>query len=133
MITFLDGPAAGVSLMLRRAPKLLRATCARNGKWDALDQLVDEPTASEAIHVYALASDVRSFHLLIRGKGKKAGGFYVTAEYRHVAEQPADEHVRTTEAWRAWCWANGPRLMAAIGRVEVSGSAQAPPDEAAGP
>ena len=105
MVKFLDGPAAGVTLSLHRAPVLLRVVRSRNGNWDALDQLDDEPKPSETIHVYRLASEVTNIHLCIRGKGKRGSGWYAMAEYRELPEQPGDEHTRSTEAWRAWCQA----------------------------
>jgi len=113
MIRFLDGPAAGVTLMLKRAPLMLRVTrqvIART--WDALDQLEDEPDADEEIHLYRLDSPVGSCHINCgRGRGKRASGWYPIAEYRHWPEAIADEHLRTNEAWRRWCTENQARLM----------------------
>jgi hypothetical protein len=52
MIHFLDGPATGQLLMLRRAPRYLRVTKSPRGVWDALDRLDDTPTAEEQVYVY---------------------------------------------------------------------------------
>jgi len=53
MTRFLDGPAEGVTLMLRRAPIYLRVVH-RGTEWDALDALDDRPTPDETIYVYVL-------------------------------------------------------------------------------
>ena len=105
MIRFLDGPAADLALALRRAPVLLRVVRTPRGGWDALDQLDDVPAPREAIFVYRRVSAVTRYHLLVRGKGKRASGFYARADYRYVPEQPADADARDTAAWRAWCQA----------------------------
>lgn len=46
MTTFIDGPAKGQTLMLRRNPVYLIVT-EENGKFDALDQLEDAPKPTE--------------------------------------------------------------------------------------
>ena len=61
MTRFLDGPAAGNALMLRRAPLFLRVTIdAAGGKVDALDQLDDDPQDGETVHVYRQLPGTRS-------------------------------------------------------------------------
>jgi hypothetical protein len=102
MITFRDGPAAGVELMLRRAPTYLRVVRGRTGNWDALDQIDDTPTKGETIFVYRITGTRSHYHLCARGRGKKASGYYARADYVFVPEQPADAELRETEAWRAW-------------------------------
>lgn len=104
MITFLDGEAAGQTLMLRRAPKLLRVVKSSRGNWDALDQLNDQPKPTEKIFVYERRDDleVSTYHLCIRGKGKGGSGYYYRASYSVFPEQPADALIRTTDAWRSW-------------------------------
>ena len=125
MIRFLDGPAAGVTLVLRRAPLLLRVVSrapARGDRdlfgglaWDALDQLGDEPRAGETIHVYLRVGDVtKGFLDWHDGRGRRGTAFCST-DYRHVAEQPGDSHTRTKAAWRAWCVAHEAGLRAQIG------------------
>lgn len=99
MIEFLDGPARGVVLELRRIPTLLRVV--QQGKeFDALDQLDDEPRVGEKITVYRRVKQGR-VHICNRGRGKRSG-WYFTASYRVLQRQPADDQVRTTEAWRQW-------------------------------
>jgi hypothetical protein len=44
--------------------------------------------------------------LCIRGKNKKASGFYLRAGYRMLEEQPADAEIRTQRAWQTWCKQN---------------------------
>jgi hypothetical protein len=106
MTTFINGPAAGVTLQLRRAPMLLRAVKNAAGQWDALDQLGDEPKSDEEIHVYRLAAPPTGYHLRMSGKRKHLSGMYQRGDYRLADRQPADSECRTTEAWNAWCVAN---------------------------
>lgn len=107
MITFLDGPAAGETLQLRRVPLLLRVVQGRVGAWDALDQLDDEPRKTESIHVYRRRDDlgIGSIHLCGRGKARGASGRYYVCSYSVLPEQPADYEMRTNEAWAAWATA----------------------------
>lgn len=104
MVEFIDGPAAGESLALRRIPILLRVVQSRNGKWDALDQLDDEPKPTETIFVYRRRNDlgVSHYHICSRGRGKRESGIYWNAKYAFLPEQPADEEIRGTAAWRRW-------------------------------
>jgi hypothetical protein len=111
MIGFVDGPAASETLALRRAPILLRVVRSRQGKWDALDQPDDSPKAGEQIFVYRLAEKPTRYHLCIRGKGKKEGGFYWSGKYALLPESLADEVLRDTAAWARWCVRNFDRLM----------------------
>ena len=99
MTRFLNGPAQGQRLMLRRAPIFLRVVEV-GGKWDALDQVEDTPAAGESIHVYRLAAKPCNCHIYKRGGG---GGFFTMADYQFVSPQPADLEVRDLAAWRAWC------------------------------
>ena len=104
MTTLVDGPAANVILNLRRSPLFLRVVQNRISKeWDALDQLDDIPKPTETIVAYRLLSNDGCMHLLIRGKYKKAGGWYPVSSYGVVEQQPDDATMRDTEKWRAWC------------------------------
>ncbi len=105
MITFLDGPAKGESLALRRIPKLLRVVRSRRGQWDALDQLDDVPQPGETIFVYVRRDEPAPtwYHVCARGQGRSASGRYWNAEYSLFrGEEPADHVLRDTDAWRAW-------------------------------
>ncbi len=99
MIEFLDGPAAGETLMLRRAPLLLRVVLSPRGKWDALDQLADVPGPDERLYAYHLISKPQPVHL----KMNKGSGWYVMAQYRVVLVQPDDPVMRQIASWRRWC------------------------------
>lgn len=112
MTKFLDGPAAGVTLSLRRAPIMLRVVRNRISKqWDALDQLEDEPKQTEDVYLYMMHGEATRMHLCIRGKNKAAGGWYAMAEYKFVMMQPDESHLRTAAAWDAWCDRNKHELL----------------------
>jgi len=100
MVTFLDGPAKGSVLHLRRAPLLLRVVIDPEGKVDALDQLDDTPTANEAIRVCRRVGEAGMAIICSRGKGCQKAAI---AEYRLYKEQPSDDVMRDTKAWRKWC------------------------------
>lgn len=105
MISFLDGPAAGETLALRRGPLFLRVVLAPRGKdrWDALDQLNDAPNAGEKLYAYRRQGKAASMHLRCTGRGgKAASGYYAVAEYRFVEPQPDNATMRDTEKWRTW-------------------------------
>lgn len=102
MTKFIDGPAQGQTLLLKRGPRFLRVV-EQDGKWDALDQLEDEPEPGESIHVYEAHGPIGSCHLNISG-GR--GGWFIIGEYRHLPEQPTEEQKRVTRAWREWCEAH---------------------------
>jgi hypothetical protein len=105
MVRFEDGPAAGQTLALHRAPTYLRAVRGAKG-WDALDQLDDTPAADELIVVYRLAEKPSQYHLLCgRGKRGNASGWYWNAVYRVVSPQPDDAVLRSNEEWQRWAQA----------------------------
>jgi hypothetical protein len=103
MTRFEGGPAKGQTLMLRRAARFLRVTesaLPESGKtkWDALDQLDDQPMPDEKLHAYEIVGQpVMAFI-----DGTKCRGRYAIATYRLVVPQPDDTSMRTTEAWHAW-------------------------------
>lgn len=102
MTSFLDGPAAGQSLMLKRAPIFLRVT--HDGKdFDALDQPGDEARPGEKLLAYQLTRVPGHCHMLIRGKGKGASGFYTMATYRYCSDQPDQPTLRDNSRWQTWC------------------------------
>jgi hypothetical protein len=102
MVTFLDGPAEGESLALRRIPVLLRVVRSRTGNWDALDQLDDEPKPTETITIYRRRDDLEVSKYHVRSRCRCESGFYWTASYSVLPEQPTDDQVRATSSWRAW-------------------------------
>jgi hypothetical protein len=99
---FLDGPAKGRFLSLRRAPIFLRVVIDIDGGVDALDQPGDTPSPTETIHVYRLASEPSHFIVCSRGKGAGCNPG-VTADYCLYDNQPTDEEAREGSCWRAWC------------------------------
>ena len=67
MIQFLDGPAAGHPMRLRRAPIFLRVVVdEKTGEVDALDQINDSPRPGEAMHAYRITEKPSHYHLVIR-------------------------------------------------------------------
>lgn len=114
MTSFQDGPAAGASLMLKRAPFFLRVTVGPGAdqtehfsKIDALDQLDDEPAAAEQLFCYRLTAKPTSCHIRA-SKGR--GGFFAIGNYVLVDPQPTDACMRDYTQWQAWVDAN--RAMA---------------------
>ena len=116
MIRFIDGPVAGAVLSLRRTPVMLRVVEGRDDIIDALDELDDDPKPSETIYVYMLASVPQTVHI-DRGEinGRHVGEWHTTAEYTVWPQQPTDDQMRTTDAWRAWVESQRPQIMDALG------------------
>ncbi len=112
MTKFTDGPAAGLVLSLRRAPIFIRVVVDQRGEMDALDQLDDTAKPGEKIYAYELAEKSPGHVHLNRGGGKS--GYYAMATYRFLPEQPRDDEMRTTDAWRAWTNARGPAAKARL-------------------
>lgn len=117
MSKFIDGPAAGVELQLRRAPILLRVVHSQAG-WDALDQLHDEVRSGEKVYAYILTEPPTSMHLLTRGKNRHAGGWYAIGVYRLLDPQPTDAEMRDTELWMRWGNERKATLVPAWAKVE---------------
>lgn len=114
MISFIDGPAKGQTLMLQRAPLFLRVTekgsdmFGNGGTWDGLDQPTDEPRSDEKLHVYHLTDKPSMVHIN-RGGASKGSGFYAYAAYKLFTNPPRDEVVRENREWRMWVedWVGG--------------------------
>ncbi len=105
MTTFVDGPAKGKTLMLRRAVVFLRVTVNEAGEIDALDQPEDTPKPSEEwIYAYINTGEREgNVHIRYGGNKKHLSGFYPMAEYRLYSFQPPDEIMRDNAKWREWC------------------------------
>jgi hypothetical protein len=113
MCKFLDGPAAGVALMLRRTPLYLRvvrdttfsgAVCKKGRReWDALDQIDDTPAATEAVSAYRRVKREGAVFLDWTEKGRRQGGCFQLAVYRFVDPQPPETTLRDLPAWQSWC------------------------------
>ncbi len=110
MTTFIDGPAMGKTLMLRRAVMLLRVTVNEAGEIDALDQPQDTPKPEEEwIYTYVnTGKRTGNVHVRYGGNKKHLSGFYVMAEYRLYEQQPPDDVMRDNTQWRAWCQSQCP-------------------------
>ena len=120
MTTFIDGPAQGTTLFLRRAPHYLRVVQGPDGPTqagtiDALDQLDDTPAANERIAVYEMVSGPTHVH--INRRGRHGCAWYRGGAYRLVAAQPADRIVRDTACWRAWVSEQIGKPLAADGSI----------------
>lgn len=109
MIKFFEGPAAGITMQLRRAPFFLRVTD-DGTKFDALDQPDDKPAENERLYVYRMTCYRGMMHLLIRGKNRAAGGFWAVADYTFHEEQPEDAEIRGNVKWREWCAARAHQM-----------------------
>lgn len=104
MTTFIDGPAKGQHLMLRRSPKYLRVTEGPNDKWDALDNPDDTPLPEERIYVYELNEHLGMCHI---NAGRGRGGFYPIASYRYVELPTVINPLRANPIWNEWVTARG--------------------------
>lgn len=100
MAAFVDGPAEGLRLSLRRCPMYLRLVLDRStGGWDALDQPDDAPRESEDVYVYEILPHTWS-QVFVR-----PGGRYESGSYRHrddVDVQGGRASLREAEQWRDW-------------------------------
>jgi hypothetical protein len=120
LITFLDGPASGQTLMLRRAPLFLRvchdagyakAVCKKGRQeWDALDELSDVPRPGEKLYVYVRESHAGPIYVLM--SSRNGSGWYERATYKLHSEQPDDETMRRTSSWQAWAQAAAEKMQA---------------------
>jgi hypothetical protein len=90
MTSFIDGPAKGQCLLLKRSPQLLRVV-ELNGKWDALDQPGDEPRPGEKVYDYELAGQSGTCHI---NAGRRSG-FYPISKYRVAPKQKGPNEERS--------------------------------------
>ena len=105
LATFLDGPATGRTLMLKRSPKFLRVV-ESDGGFDALDQPDDTPRPTEKLYAYQLADKRGTVHIC----GGRASGWHALVDYKVISEQPTDETMRGTDKWREWCYRMQPAV-----------------------
>jgi hypothetical protein len=111
---FEGGPAAGVRLTLKRAPKYLRVVRDSEGKWDALDALDDTPAPGEAVIAYRKVSDDGAgFIDYTDGRGRRCGTSFISATYAVCDPQPPDDVLRDRERWAEWATAEHAREQAA--------------------
>src|SRR4051794_35138431 len=102
MTTFTDGPAAGVTLLIRRTPLFLRVVLNAKGKWDAIDQLSDRANYDEAVYAYRKTADEGDGGGAFICRGGGAGGYFQFAKYAFIAEQPPEDVLRYNSRWQAW-------------------------------
>lgn len=102
MTRFQDGSAHGTVLMLKRAPLFLRVVTDSKGKIDALDQITDTPADNETIEVYRREGQSGACFIDRTENGRRVGEAFTNATYRYLPNQPADDQVRSTEAWQSW-------------------------------
>jgi hypothetical protein len=95
-----------VRLCLSRAPTFLRFVYTEDllgqRKWDALDQLEDEPNEGEKLIAGVLAHR-GSMHVSYTEKGRRKGDWWATADYDVVTPQPDEATMRDRDRWREWC------------------------------
>src|SRR5262245_10530111 len=96
---FIDGPAEGQILLLRRAPLLLRVVIDQQRTWDALDQLTDTAEPNEKVYVYQLVKDEGTMQL---NMGRRGGGWYRVATYRLYGDQSDQETLHDNSKWQEW-------------------------------
>ncbi len=96
--TFIDGPAKGQRLLLRRAVTFIRVT-EKGGIWDALDQPEDSPIPDETLYAYRVAHFKGMCHMNF-GRGR--GGFYAIIDYKFCDPQPGESIMRDATKWSEW-------------------------------
>jgi hypothetical protein len=106
MTRFLDGAAKGKTLMLKRAPVMLRVVSDNFGKIDALDQIGDAPRPEETCYAYVMTGPPGMAFI----DGSKCRGRYPVAEYRLVNPQPEQSVMRDETAWANWANTEGPKV-----------------------
>ena len=95
------------SLILDRTPKFLRFT--QTGvppdiRWNALDKLEDTPIPEEQLLAARLAQ-VAPVHIDgVDRSGIRFGQWHTSVEYEPVEPQPAEDTMRDTAKWQAWCY-----------------------------
>lgn len=82
-------------LMFHRAPRYLRVVRGMDGKWDALDQLDDEPALGDTIFIYKQMPG-RVGH--IKGATRATSGFILGYEHTDAIDP---EGMEDREAWQA--------------------------------
>lgn len=107
MTKFLDGPAEGALLTIRRCPLYLRAVQGTDGKWDALDQLDDVAAPGETLVAYRRVGEAGVCLVDWTEGGRRRGGSFATGEYRVVEGQPDQKVMADNTLWRQWCQQQG--------------------------
>jgi hypothetical protein len=108
MTRLIDGPHAGTTLALGRAPFLLRVVQDQAGTVDALDKIDDTVRPGETVLVYRQTTEPMTVHVDRRDPktGRRTGHWYVAADYRLARVQPDQATAADNPAWQAWAQAN---------------------------
>lgn len=103
MVEFIDGPAKGAKLNLRRTPKFLRVVIDVTGNVDALDLKTDRAQNNEKVYAYRAVDGSQQSGFLC-GCGKPVGGcvLFCRAVYNICKEQPDDCIMRHRALWEQW-------------------------------
>lgn len=105
----LDGPAEGVSLLLRTCPVFLRLVRDQTTNvWDALDQEGDEPGDNEVVYPYRLVPGTLSIVFIRPGGRYEMGDYTSLDQYLKPAER---ELIRNRQAWISWVRLHFPEDM----------------------
>lgn len=102
MVEFIDGPAKGAQLNLRRIPKFIRVVIDATGNVDALDLKTDRAQANEKVYVYR-AVDNTSVSGFVCGI-KRAHGciFFNSCKYAMYKDQPENSIMHHRALWEQW-------------------------------
>lgn len=109
MILFVDGPVMLRHLELQRAPLYLRVVCRPHMGGDemivdALDQLEDQASPEEYIHVYLRIGPPGVIY--VDGTDPKTRRRYgrrlLSARYMHYDKQPEQSLLADNKLWREW-------------------------------
>lgn len=108
MTRLLDGPHAGITLTLSRAPMLLRVVQNRAGEVDGLDQIEDTIRPGETVTVYRAVTEPMIVHIDRRDPktGRRTGSWFAAAEYRLAKVQPDPATAADNQRWRNWAQEN---------------------------
>jgi hypothetical protein len=111
--TFADGPAAGKSVLLQRAPIALRVVIDQDGKMDALDLLEDAPQTNEEVYVYVREGGVTGagFVDYRDSRGRRQGKRFESGIYKLFTPQPRQVDVRSNKYWKEWVMENEYAIM----------------------
>lgn len=110
---FVDGPAAGIQIPLRRRPILLRIVHSPAAGWDGLDQLDDSPAPEERVFLYWRKQEGQWCHVDGRDAktGKRFGRTEWIVDFFHVSDGPTEEILRDNGKYRDWCEENKGRFL----------------------
>jgi hypothetical protein len=122
MTKFINGPADGVTLMLRRASLLLRVVYSdTKDEFDALDWITDSPQWHEGVYVYRRIGEPMVMMIDYCDRRGRHGQRVASAEYEFLPAQPAEQYLRRPDAWQSWCRRAAARLAQQQGGSNAQG------------